>query len=362
MGMGRNVGDGGAHRGVALSVAADKGQISAECRQCGGVAAFPEIDGWVAAKCFCYKREPESWSEPLKVRLPIIPLCLIVGVASAGQPAPQPIPDDLSLLVGKQVVVGRLGLCEPKSFGMKLEYAGKKATVVSFEANATFPKLSPDVMSRMPPASRTLVEDAMRGGTMTFEFRDGKRLDTCGLAGLSALKQNLELVPGQTIALPSVSEKQSQPPAQIAGTAGPQECPVQVSDLSSGVSFGHALLEALTMSQFQRQLDETVHGSRHYLDMEVRNESDRPVAAVEMVATYANNMGDEVGSATYISQNEDPINPGDEYKANAMDRSQWSASGVGKVTLHIQRVRFADNTFWQDNGTRSCSRSIASSR
>ena len=51
--------------------------------------------------------------------------------------APTPrLPDDLNLLVGKNVIVGRLPLCVPNSYTANLAYAGKPATVVSYTPNA----------------------------------------------------------------------------------------------------------------------------------------------------------------------------------------------------------------------------------
>src|SRR5579863_7650116 len=92
------------------------------------------------------------------------------------------------------------------------------------------------------------------------------------------------------------------------------------------------------------------------LDVAVRNSSDKPIVAFEFAAVYSDKMGDETTSATYISQNEHAIQPGDISKASAMDRNEWSQNGAGQVTLYISRVRFNDKTMWQDDRTHSCSR------
>jgi len=131
-----------------------------------------------------------------------------------------------------------------------------------------------------------------------------------------------------------------------------------VTKVTSGDGgFGHALAEGLTTSEFQRQLDQTAHGghSKHYLDMRMRNNSSKPIAAIESVVVYANKMGDETMRDTLVSQNTKPIKPGEEHKSYAMDRAERTQNGTGDVILYISRVRFEDNTFWQDNGSHSCS-------
>jgi len=143
-----------------------------------------------------------------------------------------------------------------------------------------------------------------------------------------------------------------------ANAPAAQECPVIVTKVTSGDGgFGHALAEGLTTSEFQRQLDTTTHGGhdKHYLDMRMRNNSSKSIAAIESVVVYANKMGDETTRDTLISQNTKPIKPGDEHKSYSMDRTERTQNGAGQVTLYISRVRFEDNTFWQDNGSHSCS-------
>jgi hypothetical protein len=51
---------------------------------------------------------------------------------AAGAVATSKIPDDLRLLAGKHVIVGRLPLCVPNSYATNMAYTGKSATVISF--------------------------------------------------------------------------------------------------------------------------------------------------------------------------------------------------------------------------------------
>jgi hypothetical protein len=276
------------------------------------------------------------------------------------------IPDDLHLLVGKHVVVGRMPLCVPSTYTVNLSYAGKLASVLAFKENNSFDHLGAG-LNRLPPNMRAMMEDAKKGGVLEFQFEDGTKLDTCGNLLLTQLSPNLTLAAGERITLPAAAlgalAAMQAPPTPIppGGLVHPQLCPVVITKVTSGAGLGHALIDALTTSEFERQLDETAHEGqgKHYLDVAVRNSSDKPIVAFEFAAVYSDKMGDETTSATYVSQNEHAIQPGDISKASAMDRNEWSQNGAGQVTMYISRVRFNDKTMWKDDGTHSCSREIA---
>ncbi len=291
---------------------------------------------------------------------------------------PQPIPDDLNLLVGKKVIIGRMPLCVPKTFNTNLTYSGKTATVVSLKPG-NMHKLSANVLNRMAPDMRARLEDMQKGGILLFQFEDGTQLDSCAAMGPKTISENLELAPGETIATSAAQpgaaaglQPQGNPvapgpehaansgTASAPSSAAPQDCPVVITKVAStDGGFGHALADAMTTSEFQRQLDQTTHGgqSKHYLDMRLRNNSSKHIAGIESVVIYRNKMGDETTRDTLVSQNTKPIKPGEEHKSYAMDRSERVQNGAGNLTLYISRVRFEDNTFWQDNGSHSCSMS-----
>jgi hypothetical protein len=56
-----------------------------------------------------------------------------------------------------------------------------------------------------------------------------------------------------------------------------------------------------------------------------------------------------------LTQNNKAIKPDEEYKSYAVDTGARSSNGIGDVTVYVSRVRYEDNTFWQDNGSHSCS-------
>jgi len=261
---------------------------------------------------------------------------------------------DPAQLVGKQVNVQRMPLCQPGTYTADLSHAGKQATVLSAKPNNMIPALPPRALSRLTPEMRALVEDQQKAATLLLQFGDGTKLDSCAPLGPKMLAGYLEIVPGQTLV--PVSHPVPTTAASSAVTTS-QECPVAVTKVTSGDGgFGHGLADSLTTSEFERQLDQTTHEGRakHYLDMRMHNNSMKPIRAIESVAVYSNVMGDESIHDALVSQNTKPIKPGEEYKSYFMDRSLQSANGKGEVTVYIQRIRFEDGTFWQDNGSHSC--------
>src|SRR6267142_5741349 len=207
----------------------------------------------------------------------LIVLAAILSTATSSQEQ-QSIPNDLKLLESKQVIVGRLPLCEPKTFTVNLNYAGKNATVVSVKPGKTF-KFPARALDRLTPEMRAQLEDTQNAATLLLQFEDGKQLDTCSAIGPKRLSENMDLAPGQSLAPVSASQsgapspaspvsspRDSTPPSANAPAA--QECPVIVTKVTSGDGgFGHALAEGLTTSEFQRQLDTTTHSGhdKHYL-------------------------------------------------------------------------------------------------
>jgi hypothetical protein len=207
-------------------------------------------------------------------------------------------------------VVGRLPLCLPNTYSFNLSYAGKEATVVSFKRNKTLDIVAVN-MSHLPENLRVMMNDLKNGGVLSFRFVDGTILENCGNIGLIALSSNLTLASGEIVS--STTPAQTGHDLNIlpsSGSAHPQQCPMTITEASSGLSFGHSLVDAMITSEFERQLDQTIHGGaekKHYLDIRVRNDTKTPVRAFEFAAIYVNRMGNQTTSAIYISQNTQPI-------------------------------------------------------
>jgi hypothetical protein len=308
---------------------------------------------WAAVALLATSAPAHGQTMPAPVMPPV------VMPPATTDPASTPgIPNDLNLLTGKKVVVGRIPLCVPNTYAVNMTYGGKLATVVSYAPNAILARNAANP-NRFPPNMRATMDDARRGGRLTFRFEDGTVLDTCGDLVLSQLAPNMQLAPGETIALPALPNN-----AATAGgpAAPPQQCPLTVMALSSGLSFGHALVDALTTSELERQIDSAQNGGagKNYLDVRLRNDGQKAVKAFEYAAVYRNNMGDEMTSGTYVSQNTQPIKPGALTRAYTMDRAQRSQTGTGDVRVYITRIRFDDDTTWEDNGSHSCFKTVAS--
>jgi len=277
---------------------------------------------------------------------------LVLPSISFGQD--QPTIQNPAQLVGKEVTVQRMPLCQPGTYTVDLAHAGKRATVVSVKPNTAMPALSPRVMSRLPPETRAMIEDQQKAATLVLLFEDGTKLDSCAPVGPRKLADYLELAPGQTL-MPVSQNTPTQPDSPTAVT--PQECPVAVTKVTSSKGgFGHNLADALTTSEYERQTDKVTHDGqeKHYLDMRILNKSAKPIRAIQSVVVYSNVMGAESTHETLVSQNTKPIKPGEEDKSYTMDRSLQSANGLGDVTVYVEKIRFSDDTFWQDNGSHSC--------
>ena len=272
----------------------------------------------------------------------------ILFLLAANGPGQAQVPkqtiQNLDVLVGKQVIAQRIPLCSPGTFTTVLTFAGKQATVVSLKpSNIAIPSLPQSTMNRLPLETRAMLEDAQKGAVILVKFEDGTTLDTCGPVTPRNWTTFLELVPGQDLgpAVPVAAPVAAPVPPSLPA----QKCPVSVvKATSTNGGFRHALVAAAAREPY----------SGHYLDIRMRNNSQQPVKAIEALAAYSNAMGDEGASQTILSQNDKSIPPGGEYLGYTADVLEQWLNGKGEVTVYVNRVRFEDNTFWQDNGSHSC--------
>jgi hypothetical protein len=113
---------------------------------------------------------------------------LLFTVAGFGQEQQQQSIRDLNLLVGKDVTVQRMPLCQPGTYTVILAYAGKQAKVISLKPSKIAP-VSPKIMDRLTPDARAMIEDARKAATILVRFDDGTRLDSCGPIGPGRLSE-----------------------------------------------------------------------------------------------------------------------------------------------------------------------------
>ena len=133
-------------------------------------------------------------------------------------------------------------------------------------------------------------------------------------------------------------------------------CPIVITKATStdgGLS--HALIEGLTKSEYERAVEKARAGGKdpHYLDVRMKNVSSKNVRAIESFVVYSDAMGDAGPQTTLLTQNTKDIKPGGEYRGYSVDTSERSANGIGDVTVFVSRIRSADNSFCQDNGSHS---------
>jgi hypothetical protein len=269
----------------------------------------------------------------------------------------QPKLESLEALVGKIVIAQRIPFCTPGTFTTVFSYAAKQAVVVSLKpSNINIPVLSPSVKRRLPPETVAMMDEQRKAMVILVRFEDGLTLDTCGPVAPSKLSTYFEILPGQ---MPD-----NQPPAATAAmtpsvTAFPaQQCPVSVTKATStNGGFRHALADSMTKSPYERAAEKASNGGHdpHYLDVRMRNDSTQAVKAIEAFAVYTDKMGDPGARQSILSQNEKDIPAKGEYKGYAVDTAERWRNGIGEVTVYVTRVRFHDNSFWQDNGGHSCS-------
>jgi len=138
------------------------------------------------------------------MRITAVLAVLLLPVSTFGQEQLLTLQNS-GLLVGKQVIVHRLPLCQPGTFKSDLEHAGMKAKVISAKA-INLPPVSKSTLDRMAPSMRDILLDEQKAATLVLQFEDGATFDTCAPIGPKLLAENLELAPGETLDTPKATE------------------------------------------------------------------------------------------------------------------------------------------------------------
>jgi hypothetical protein len=134
----------------------------------------------------------------LVMKKTVFVMVVTLGTVCIGQEQQSSI-EDFNVLVGKQVIVQRIPLCQPGTYNTVLTYAGKQATVVSLKPFKLPYPISQAVLNKMTPEARGMIEDQMKAATLLLQFDDGTKLDTCAPIGPSKFSDSFELAPGQTL-------------------------------------------------------------------------------------------------------------------------------------------------------------------
>ncbi len=293
-------------------------------------------------------------------------LSFIIGVltvvfAGCGHAQTQTI--DMKAMVGKKAIAQRMPFYQPGTYiPISNAYAGQTVTIIDVKPSAMFasmPKLTAKQMASLPPEQRENIENVRNACTVVVQFSDGTKADTGAMPVMpTTLASYLEVIQDQPTGIASSASNTTpiQASSALVVTTN-KDCPVVVTKATStNGGFGHALADAMTKSEFERAVEKAGAGGNdpHYLDVRMRNGSAKAIRAIEAFVIYADAMGDPGPQTTLLTQNDKNIKPGGEYRGYSVDTSQRSTNGIGDVTVFVSRIRYEDNTFWQDDGSHSC--------
>jgi hypothetical protein len=246
---------------------------------------------------------------------------------------------DLSSLVGKQVVVQRTALCQPGTFNAVLTYAGKTATVQTVTPKV-MPKMPSGAMNRIPEGQmRELLEG--KGAIILFKFEDGTELDSCAAITPSTLSDFIALVPGQTLEPAPRPTTPNPPPTQ------PQDCPVSIANLTTGNSFKASMLVSMESQGNSRSI------GKSFLTVKYQNDSNKEVTGIRFRVSYFNSVQEIQHVSDVITPTGAKLKP---KKSFSVVQPDWVFVGTEKMQLAgwVDKVVFADGTSWSDGGTHAC--------
>ena len=261
---------------------------------------------------------------------------VLVAVSAMSQTTEPPI-QDLSVLVGKQVVIQRTGLCQPKTFNAVLTYAGKTATVLAVTPKV-MPKMSSSVMNRMPPQARELLEG--KGAIILVKFEDGTEWDSCAAITPSTLVDFAALVPGQTL-------EPAPTPTTTAPLTKPQKCPVSIINLTSGNSLKASMVVSMESQGNSRSI------GKSFLTVKYQNNSNQEVTGIGFRVSYLNSVQEIQHVSDVITPTGAKLKP---KKSFTVVQPDWVYVGTEKMKLSgwVDKVVFADGTSWNDDGSKVC--------
>lgn len=245
----------------------------------------------------------------------------------------------LSSLVGKQVVVQRTGLCQPGTYNAVLTYVGKTATVLAVTPKK-MPQIPQSAMNRVPQGQmRELLEG--KGAILLLNFEDGTELDSCAAITPSTMSDFVALVPGQTL------EPAQRPTSSTAPPTQPQECPVSITNLSSGNSFKASMLVSMESQGNSSSI------GKSFLTVKYQNDSNKEVTGIRFRVSYFNSVQEVQHVSDVITPTGAKLKP---KKSFSVVQPDWVFVGTETMKLSgwVDKVVFADGTSWSDDGRHVC--------
>ena len=124
----------------------------------------------------------------------------------------------------------------------------------------------------------------------------------------------------------------------VVAVESQQTCPVQIEKIGNGAKAGMmaGLLGAGPLG--------------HPLEIRYANRSDKPVAAIRFGVGYLNSMHELSYVGTVDTKDSHLLKPGKSYGVVSSE-----IFGTEKKPMAwVEKVRFSDDTYWSDDGSRSC--------
>lgn len=278
-------------------------------------------------------------------------LLLVVLVAALAQ-AQTPV-TDMKTLVGRRAVVQRMPFYQPGTYQqIPQTYAGQTATIIEVKPSTMFammPTLTASQMASLPPQSQQAIENTKTASTIVIQFADGTKADTGAMPVMASnLPSYLEVigdpVASSPAAVASVAAIATNPRASpVQGQASTkQTCPIQLTKVKyagMGVSILAGMAQDLT----------GIRADMPIAQVQYTNQSDIEVAGIRFNIQYFDAVDSPIYDQSIVVQKK--LKPGKSFGALAQ---AWLGTPNTRLLAYVERVKFKDNTIWNDDGSHSC--------
>ena len=151
----------------------------------------------------------------------------------------------------------------------------------------------------------------------------------------------IALVTGQTL------EPAPRPTTSNAPPIQPQECPVSITNLTSGNSFKASMLVSMESQGNSRSI------GKSFLTVKYQNDSNKEVTGIRFRVSYFNSVQEVQHVSDVITPTGAKLKP---KKSFSVVQPDWVFVGTEKMKLSgwVDKVVFVDGTSWSDNGSKVC--------
>ncbi len=266
----------------------------------------------------------------------------------------------MKTLAGRKAVVQRMPFYQPGTYQLIPQtYAGQTVTIIEVKPSTMFammPTLTASQMASLPPELRQAYENTTTASTIVVQFQDGTKADTGAMPVMASnLPSYLEVVgdpvassPAVVASVAAIATNPSASPVQ-AQTSPKQICPIQPTKVK--YSLGMSILAGIVNGGLNTTAPVAAEVQWH-------NQSAQTMVAVRFAVQFF----DEVDSATLLQeitlpQRLKPTKNGSGLAAADVNNgvaSGWDKKRNTHLSAWIERVKFADGSIWNDDGSHSC--------